>query len=237
MPGRRRRAVLLTRPLEDSRALADGLAEEGIQAEIWPLTAIRPLAMSLKLPPTLDGLLFTSAHGVRAFAGLAPRRDLPALCVGRRTADVARRLGFAGALSAGPDAEALARAASMSGLRHFFHARGRDAAADLKAMLAARGVHVTEAVLYAAEETGPPPAPVAHALGSGAIGLVTLWSRRNAEIFARRMAAPGALAPGLRGLAISARAAEPLAALGLASVTVAEAPDGAAMRAAIRALA
>lgn len=229
-----RGAVLLTRPLADSRALAEALADEGIAAQIWPLTAIRPAASEVRLSPLTEGLLFTSAHGVRAFAGLVSRRDLPALCVGTRTAAVARSLGFLGALSAGPDAKALVRAAAASGLRHFFHPRGRDISADMAAELAPSGVTVTDAVLYAAEETGPPPAPVAHGLASGGIGLVTLWSRRNAEIFARRCSAPGALAATLTALVISPRAAEPLADLNLSETLVADAPDAQSMRTALR---
>lgn len=228
--------MLLTRPLEDSRRTAAILAEDGIAAEIWPLTAIRPAAFALRLPPTVDGLVFTSAHGARAFAALSDRRDLPAFCVGPRTAEVARRLGFAGAVAAGGDAARLAAFLPGTGLRHLFHPHGREAAADLAALLAPSGIRVSGAVLYAAEETGPPPAPVADGLARGRIGLVTLWSRRNAEIFAAHAtagrAAPG---PGVAALAISARAAEPLAGLGFAAIRIAAEPTGAAMLAAIRA--
>ncbi|MGF1446161.1 MAG: uroporphyrinogen-III synthase [Pikeienuella sp.] len=228
--------MLITRPLPDSRTLAETLEEEGIACEIWPLTAVRPLAMRLTLPPTLDGLLFTSAHGARAFAALSERRDLPAFCVGQATATVARGLGFASAVAAGGDVQKLAALASLTGLRHFLHARGRDAAGDLAGDLANRGVRVSEAVLYAAEETGPAPAPVAHALATGRISLVTLWSARNAEIFARRIAAPGLLAPGLAALAISPAAARALHGLPFAALHVAQSPSAAAMRAAIRRL-
>lgn len=237
-PAEARRTVLLTRPLEDSRATARLLAADGIDCEIWPLTAIRPLAFALALPPTVDGLLITSAHGARAFAALSARRDLPALCVGEATARVARRLGFAGAVSAGGDAAALARLAAGTGLRHFFHPRGRETAADLPGLLARGGQRVSEAVLYAAEETGPPPAPVAAGLRSGRIGIAAVWSRRNAAIFVRHLERAGiAFAPDLVAVAISAAAAEPLRAAGLARVAIAAEPSGAAMLAAIRAAA
>jgi len=222
--------VLLTRPLEDSREIAARLAARGVPSEIWPLTAIRPVATALGVPPTADGLLFTSAHGVRALAALDPRRDLPALCVGARTAEIARRAGFAGALPAGGTAEALAALASVSGLRHFFHPRGRETAVDLAGLLAAKGIAVTDAVAYAAEETGPPPAPVAHALADGRIGAVSVWSRRNAEILAAHLrAGRAALAPGIAAVAISARAAEPLRGLEFDGIVVSGESDAAAM--------
>jgi uroporphyrinogen-III synthase len=240
--------VLLTRPLEDSRALAEILGAETLEGEaieplIWPLTRIVPTVRAPKLPPTTGGLLFTSANGVRALAALSGRRDLPALCVGKATAQAARKAGFRDCFVAGGDARALADLARRSGIREFFHPRGRDTAGDLKGWLAETGQSVTEAVLYQAEETGAAPAPVAAALARGAIDLVTIWSHRGAVILARHFSDPGAgpnaspnASLGATGLlAISPAAAEPLEASGFQRIVLAEAPDGAAMLAAIRA--
>ena len=231
--------VLLTRPLEDSRALAETLEDEAIEPLIWPLTRIVPTVRAPKLPPATGGLLFTSANGVRALAALSGRRDLPALCVGKVTAQAARKAGFRDCFVAGGDARALADLARRSGIREFFHPRGRDTAGDLKGWLAETGQSVTEAVLYQAEETGAAPAPVAAALARGTIDLVTIWSRRGAAILARHFSDPGAgtnASLGTTGLlAISPAAAEPLEASGFHRIVLAEAPDGAAMLAAIRA--
>jgi uroporphyrinogen-III synthase len=231
--------VLLTRPLEDSRALAETLEAEGIDPLIWPLTRIVPTVTELKLPFTTGALLFTSANGVRALAALTGRRDLPAFCVGKTTAEAARKAGFRDCFPAGGDARALAELARRSGIREFFHPRGRDAAGDLKGWLAETGQRVTEAVLYRAEETGPPPAPVAAALARGTVELVTIWSRRGAAILARHFSNPGASTEAkldnTRLLAISATAAEPLEVSGFHRILLAEAPDATAMLAAIRA--
>lgn len=229
--------VLLTRPFADSRAVADTLSPEGIDCLIWPLTRIVPTARALAVPPETGGLLFTSANGVRAFAALESRRDLPALCVGEATAAAARRAGFADVRPAGGDAGALAALARRSGIAAFLHPRGRHAAGDLAGWLAADGRHVTEAVLYEAVEGGPPPRPVAAALSAGAVDLVTVWSRRGAAILARRLASLGAALGATDLLAISAAAAEPLATAGFRRSQVAEAPGGEAMLAAIRAAA
>jgi uroporphyrinogen-III synthase len=229
--------VLLTRPPDDSRALAEALEGEGIDPLIWPLTRIVPTVTALNLPPTTGGLLFTSANGVRALAALTGRRDLPALCVGEATAEAARKAGFSDCVSAGGDARALAEMARRSGIRAFFHPRGRDAAGDLKGWLVESGQRVTEAVLYRAEETGPPPAPVAAALARGTVELVTVWSRRASAILARQLAGMDASLDDTGLLAISAAAAEPLEASGFRRIVLAGAPDGAAMLAAIRAYA
>jgi uroporphyrinogen-III synthase len=226
--------VLLTRPLEESRKLAAVLEAEGIECMIWPLTRIVPTVMELKLPYAVGGLLFTSANGVRALAALTERRDLPALCVGRATAEATRKAGFLNCFSADGDARALADLASRSGIRSFFHPRGRDTAGDLKDWLACTGQQVTEAVLYEAQETGPPPAPVAAALREETVGLVTAWSARNAAILARRLAECGARLAATDALAISEAAAGPLRGTGFRAVRVAETPDAAAMTAAIR---
>lgn len=177
--------VLLTRPLEESRALAARLEADGIETLIWPLTRIVPLVTELKLPFNIDAILFTSANGVRALAALTDRRDWPALCVGDATARAARQAGYLNCFSAGGDARALADLARRSGLRNFLHPRGRDAAGDLKGWLAETGQHVAELILYEARETGAPPAPVASALARGEVDLVTVWSPRNGEILAR----------------------------------------------------
>jgi len=227
--------VLLTRPVEESRKLAETLEAEGIDCLIWPLTRIVPTLMELKLPYRLGGLLFTSANGVRALAALTDRRDLPALCVGGATASAARAAGYLNCFSAGGDARALAELAQRSGIRDFLHPRGEDAAGDLAGWLAEAGIRVAEVVLYKAEETGPPPAPVAAALRAGAVDLVTAWSRRNAAILARRLADMGARLDATDALAISPAAAEPLAAAGFRVVKLSEAPDRASMLAAIRA--
>ena len=228
------RAVLLTRPLEDSRAFAERLAEDGIASEIWPLTRIVPVMTELRLPPTVDGVVATSAHGLRALAALTGRRDLPVLAVGARTAGVARGLGFGLVLEAGGDAGSLADLARRAGLRHLVYPRGREVARDLAAEIGPGGPRLTEAVLYAAEETGPPPAPVAHALASGRIAAVTVWSARNAEILARhfRRAPPPAGPPTF--VAISEAAGKPLDAAGFGGIVHAAAPTSGQMHAAIR---
>ena len=236
--------VLLTRPLEDSRALAETLEAEAIDPLIWPLTRIVPTKIAstgtaLKFPFATGGLLFTSANAVRALAALTERRDLPALCVGRTTAEAARKAGFRDCFPADGDARALAELARRSGIREFFHPRGRDAAGDLKGWLAETGQRVTEAVLYQAEETGAAPAPVAAALARGAVDLITIWSHRASAILARHFSNPGASTDvrldNTALLAISTAAAEPLEASGFHRILLAETPNAAAMLAAIRA--
>ena len=227
--------VLLTRPLEHSRALAESLKAAGLEPMIWPLTRIVTTATMLHIPARTEALLFTSANAVRAFATLAERRDLPTLCVGEATAMSAREAGFNDCASANGDARDLADLARKTGLREFFHPRGRDTASDLKGWLAATGHTVTEVVLYRADEAGRPPAPVAAALVGGRVDLVTIWSRRGGEILAGHLAQIGAFLGKTALLAISPGAAGPLEQSGFGRVIVAKTPTRAAMMAKIQA--
>ena len=91
--------LLLTRPEAESRALAARLAASGILATVAPLLRIETEAVALAdLATALDGvrgLVFTSSHGVAAFAALESRRDLPVFAVGPATETAARGAGFA----------------------------------------------------------------------------------------------------------------------------------------------
>ena len=86
--------ILITRPIEDAKPLADALAERGIQVLIEPLLEIRHLEDAEIDLAGAQALLFTSANGVRAFAALSPRRDLKVFTVGDGSADAARQAGF-----------------------------------------------------------------------------------------------------------------------------------------------
>lgn len=222
--------VLLTRPLSDSRRFAEMLEPESVDCLIWPLMRIVPTTSAAKFPIGIGGLLVTSSHGIRAFAALDKRRDLPVLCVGARTASVARDLGFGLVLSADGDVEALARLAPGTGIRHFLYPCGRDVARNLQAILEPGGQRVTDVILYDAVPAGPPAAPVEAALRSGALSAITIWSKRNAEMLVQWCAENG----GARTftvpiVAISEAAANPCLEAGFQHVEAAGSPDAAGM--------
>lgn len=82
-------AVLLTRPEPDSRRLAVLLP--GLAVLIAPIIRIVPVDHDAAVLAQAGGVVFTSAHAV-PFAGEGGGRL--ALCVGGRTAEVARAAGF-----------------------------------------------------------------------------------------------------------------------------------------------
>jgi uroporphyrinogen-III synthase len=216
--------VLLTRPAEDNARIAAMLEPLGASCLAWPLTRIVPLVGRLEVPAGTEAILFSSANAVRAFAAAAPLRDLPALCVGERTADCARAAGFALVQSAGGDAADLARLARESGHRRFFHPRGRETT-----RLPLDGVAVDAVPVYAAEPAGPPPPEAAEAFAKGAIGIVTVWSPRNGAILRDWLAEARPPLGRTRLVGISAAAVAPLGRAGFAGVLVAARPDASAM--------
>ncbi len=87
--------ILVTRPERDALQTAARLAELGHKAVIAPVTEI--VVTGAKIPiASYSAVLVTSANALRAL----PRRDIEQLqnvalhCVGQKTADVARSLGF-----------------------------------------------------------------------------------------------------------------------------------------------
>jgi uroporphyrinogen-III synthase len=221
--------ILITRPIEDARPLADALAERGIQVLIEPLLEIRHLDDAEIDLTGVQALLFTSANGVRAFVALSPRRDLKVLTVGDGSADAARQAGFPNVESAKGDVEALAalvvdRLKAADGI--LFHAAGTVTAGDLKIRLEGLGYQVRRAQLYEAKIATSLSTETRANLTLGGIDAVLLFSPRTAATFAELWQAAGS--PSLdrvHALCLSAAVAREIGNLGWAGVEIADRPD------------
>lgn len=216
--------VLLTRPAPQSARFAAALRDrfgEGLRIVISPLMTAQFLAPPLPMDG-LRGLVFTSETGVAGFARLTDRRDLPAHCVGRATAEAAREAGLDVATVAGGDAATLA--AALAGAEGpLLWPRGEDAAIDLVAALAP--VAVRPVIVY---RQAPHPATTeARALvATGSLFVLPLFSPRSARLFAAALPdrrAPVLVAAMSEAVAAVARELHP------ARIVVAERPDAAAM--------
>ncbi len=193
---------LVTRPIADARSLAAALEARGHTAVVAPIMEIAP-----RDAPDVDlggvqALLFTSQNGVRAFAAAESRRDLPALAVGRSTADAAQAAGFAQVDCAEGDSEALAALAASRldpAGGALLHVAGKQVAGDLLGRLEGAGFHARRAVLYEARAVDRLPQAAADALKGRKVAGALIFSPRTAEVFARLVAAAG-LSDSLRGL-------------------------------------
>ncbi len=224
--------VLVTRPRPDAEAFAEALTARGHEALIEPLLEIT-LAEASALPSELDAfqaLLVTSANGLRAFAALTDRRDLPVFAVGPASAEAAAAAGFARVESAEGDVDDLirlvrARLSPDEGV--LLHAAGKTLAGDLKGELEAAGFTVTRAVLYTAEAAIRLSDATQAALREGRVGAVALFSPRTAETFVAlvREADLAEACRSLRALCLSAAVAGKLEALDWAALEVAARPE------------
>ncbi len=208
--------MLITRPREDAGPLAEELVRRGHVVLLEPLLEI---VFSTGPGPDLagcQGLLFTSANGVRALAGLMASRlfaALPAFAVGEATAAAARAAGFRTVHSADGDVFALARLVAgrcdpASG--PLLHVAASERAGDLAGELGRGGFVVNRQVLYHARPAERLSDATAGALAAGAIDDVLLFSPRTARTMNRLIEAAG-LAGACRcvaALCLSAAVAE-----------------------------
>lgn len=142
--------VLITRPENTAVKLADQLRAKwgcSVPVVISPLTEIVYSSAPIDLK-NVSHLMFTSAHGVSAFALVSQRRDLPCFAVGPATAARADELGF-DVKDAGGDARALTDtviACSPEGV--CLHLRGEHVAGDVAGLLRRAGLKAREQVVY-----------------------------------------------------------------------------------------
>jgi len=221
--------ALITRPQEDAADLAAALTARGIEPLIEPLLQIKPVDGARIDLDGVQALLFTSANGVRAFAVLTPRRDLPAYTVGDGSAAAAKLAGFTQIESAGGDVNALAslvcdRLNPQQGV--LFHAAGSVTAGDLAGRLEGAGFGVRRVALYEAAPATALSPETRMNLTLGGIDLILLFSPRTATTFATLWRQAGA--PSLErvcAICLSAAVAREVGDLSWRDVFIAERPD------------
>lgn len=229
--------VLVFRPLEDAERSAQSLRERGKDPVVAPLFQVLPTGEKPPKGP-FDALVLTSANAVPALEGLPKswRGVLPAFCVGTRTADAARKLGFTAHSARGGRAELLALILEQlpKGQKLLLVA-GRDRHEDLPQQLGDAGHEVTIWTAYEAKAVDALPAPAADALRDGSADAALHYSARSAEIFFDLAGKAGLTeqAQALPQLALSVAIAAPLISAGSDTVLVAEHPEEAALFAAL----
>ena len=223
--------LLLTRPRQDSLALADALARHGIESLIEPMMTIRIDGNARLDLSGVQTILLTSANGVRALAAASDEgaRQLPVLAVGCATAQAARDAGFGSVTAADGDVdalEALVAARLDPGAGRVVHVAGRVSTGDLAARLRAAGFEVERVPLYEAEAASALSEPARRALEARTVAGVALFSPRTARLFAKLAHESGldSTARSLTAFCLSQAVAEAEAVLSWQHVCVAAAP-------------
>ena len=226
--------VVVTRPQADGERTAATLEALGHEVLVAPLMRIDPVAANLA--GTWSAIVITSANALQAAPDTADK-TLPVFAVGDRSAEAARRAGFAKVSSANGDIKDLIRlvAARTVGARApLLYLAGEERAGDLVAQLAACGIDAEMKIVYRAVVEAFPPV-LAAALESGDVDAVLHLSRRSAELFVEGARASGVAGPAedVRHLCLSSQVAEPL--IGASRIAVAARPEEAALIALLRA--
>ena len=224
--------LLLTRPRQDSLALADALARHGIETLIEPMMTIRIDGNARLDWSGVQAILLTSANGARALAAAADDEDarqLPVLAVGCATAQAARGAGFGSVTAADGDVdalEALVAARLGPGAGRLVHVAGRVSTGDLAARLRAVGFEAERVPLYEAEAASALSEPARRALEARTLAGVALFSPRTARLFAKLAHESGldSTARSLTAFCLSQAVAEAAAVLSWQHVCVSAAP-------------
>ena len=230
--------ALITRPSADADTLAKALESRGIEAMVEPLLEIALLPNATVDFTGVQGVLITSANGVRILASATTRRDLPVWAVGGASAAEARRLGFSEVASADGNVAALTAlvAARVDPKRGaLLHPAGRHVAGDLAAGLGKRGFETRRITLYEAHPAQAFSANLRTALAAHSIDLAVFFSPRTAATFVRlaRSAGLDGVCATIRAYVLSDAVAEAFETLGWRMVRVAGQPTQEALLAAI----
>ncbi|CCQ75375.1 uroporphyrinogen-III synthase [Magnetospira sp. QH-2] len=186
--------LMITRPLDDARPLAELLESRGHQTILEPLLTVAPLAGAPLDLNRVQALLVTSANGVRAFAQVNPQRDLSVLAVGDASARAAREAGFSKVASASGDVNTLAelvRSSLSPAEGTLLHVAGSKVAGDLAGMLAGDGFAYRRAVLYTTRKARDLSETAISALKQGEVDGVVFFSPRTAATFVSLATADG----------------------------------------------
>lgn len=178
--------VLVTRPREDSVALEAELRRMGIDVALEPMLKVRRLKVDTVDVQAVQGLLFTSSNGVRAFESVSAERSVPAYCVGDETARTAGAAGFSTVHSAAGNVEKLAEyVASKAHPRagRMIHITGSVTAGDLAGRLGDAGFTVERIPLYEAVAATELSEETQQALKKGLLDAVLFFSPRTAATF------------------------------------------------------
>lgn len=224
--------MLVTRPEPDASETAARLNALDIGTVIDPLLIARTLPTSLPAAAGFAALAVTSANALRALSDrgdLSTYLGLPLFAVGDRTADAARRFGFADVTSARGSADDLVALLARAGLEGpILHPAAKHQAADLGKALAPHGIMVITAPVYDMVPATGLGAATRDGLASGAIEAALFYSRRTAETFAR-LAADLGDRTRLGVLCLSEAVAAPLIGAHFVRVALADHPSEEAM--------
>ncbi|MEL7231485.1 MAG: uroporphyrinogen-III synthase [Pseudomonadota bacterium] len=219
--------ILVTRAEPGASETYERLSALSLRAIKTPVMSVVPND-DVALPDIADisGLIFTSANGVRAYAERSASRAQTAWCVGPATTSAARVAGFARVEESAGDARALAKYISertAPSSKPLLHIANEAAKGNLKVALEKSDFTVDFRPLYRMERAKALADQAVTALRSQTSSIVLLHSEKGAEAFVALC--QGSMLSHVTGVAISARAAQPLMGYALQNMHIASEPN------------
>nr|WP_321461597.1 uroporphyrinogen-III synthase [uncultured Cohaesibacter sp.] len=178
--------ILVTRPEVDQQQTLAALQALGIETLSSPVMEIVPLAFDLPDDPW-QGIIVTSRNGLRMLAEeqIASLRYFPLYCVGKRTGELAKRLGFEVTL---PIAATVAELGALLVERldphkgPVLYLAGRDRAGSLEDVLKLSGFTVTLREIYQGKPSQTLSGEAEEALRTGHLDAILLYSERSSRL-------------------------------------------------------
>ena len=224
-------AVIVTRAEPGAAETAERVRSLGFKAIVSPALSLEAIAPA---PPIdaerYDGLIFTSANGVRFFAAANEHRTA-AWCVGPATQQAAEQAGFKTIHNANGDSGDLHDLIlnTCDETHRLLHVANEAAAGNLVSRLCAAGREVSFTALYRTQPASALTQEAMAALETGA--LVLIHSAKGARGFLE--AKRGAALNAVRFVAVSKAASEPLICQGARQIICASRPNEAALMTAL----
>lgn len=148
--------ILITRPEPSGAAFAKQLEKvigPASKIVLSPVLQIEPCGTLPDLSEVRQ-LVFSSRHGVEAFARHSDRRDIPAYAVGEATAKAGRDIGLSVTACGGDARQMMKRILADALPGPFLHVRGEYTTGNLAQDLTLAGIETYEAVIYRQHAVG-----------------------------------------------------------------------------------
>ncbi len=192
------RKVVITRPYAKGQEFARILSKGVYDLKSGPFTIksgrliLEPLLRieirDFQISNTIDydGVIITSVNAVPAIEKNPNLLGTPFYCVGKKTAESLRSFGVVNIAQCCQTVEPLIDELKSAGRnQRFLYLRGQDVSVDIKSAMQSNDIIVDEAICYSAETVDHFSESFLDDLRNQRIGLVTLFSKRTAEVFVR----------------------------------------------------
>lgn len=221
---------MILRAQEDADDIAQAVRERGLIPLTEPVLSIEYFPVDMPETGPEHPLIFTSAHGVQAFARLSAERDHPIYTVGRNTADAARQAGFVQVKSASgtvSDLVDLLSGAFEAGLKSPIYIRGEDISQNLSEILRGKGIKIDEIIVYRTISAEKLSLDVLKSLVSREIKAVMVFSAKGGRVFSDLIRQYGreGQCKIIKALCIGEGVVESVSVLPFQEVVVAPTPD------------